>query len=242
MSTNVNLSSDLNNYLKSSGSSITNNQSQATSKSIKEWFDGTGSDMKKGWFSYQPLRTSPSDEELNNVGISSPVQNGTSRTNSWFRIPFVSSEPEPKGWFPTLTRTQRIIGFITCFFMGITCFSISAMYIPILLFAARKFSILFTFGSIFIVASFAILLGPMNHLKHQFSKERLPFTAGYFGSLIATLYFALQVQSTILTSIFAIIQVIALIWYVVTYIPGGQTGLMFFSKMAASTVSKTLPV
>lgn len=108
MSTNVNLSSDLNNYLKSSGSSITNNQSQATSKSIKEWFDGTGSDMKKGWFSYQPLRTSPSDEELNNVGISSPVQNGTSRTNSWFRIPFVSSEPEPKGWFPTLVRIIEI--------------------------------------------------------------------------------------------------------------------------------------
>lgn len=116
------------------------------------------------------------------------------------------------------------------------------MYIPILIFAARKFSILFTFGSLFIIISFAILLGPVNHLKHQFSKERLPFTVAYFGTLMATLYMALVVQSTILTTIFAFMQGIALLWYVLTYIPGGQTGLMFFSKMAASTVTNSLPV
>jgi hypothetical protein len=48
----------------------------------------------------------------------------------------------------------------------------------------------------------------------------------------------LQVQSTPLTAIFAFIQVIALLWYVISYLPGGQTGLMFFTKMAA----KSLPV
>lgn len=126
--------------------------------------------------------------------------------------------------------------------MGLICFTLSTMYIPVLLFKARKFAILFTFGSVFIIFAFALLLGPVSHLKHQFSRERLPFTSAYFGSLIATLYFALEVQSIVLTTFFTLVQIIALLWYVFTYIPGGQTGLVFFSKIAASTVSKTLPV
>ncbi|PRD28007.1 UNVERIFIED_CONTAM: hypothetical protein NCL1_33737 [Trichonephila clavipes] len=53
-------------------------------------------------------------------------------------------------------------------------------------------------------------------------------------------------KNTILTAICAIAQVIALIWYVISYIPGGQTGLKFFTKICTSTVtrasSRMLPV
>lgn len=95
MSTNVNLSYDLNNYLKSSGSSI-NNQTQINKSLIKDWFTGNGNDDKK-W--YQPLRTSPSDDDLStNTNIN--TSNGTG--SRWFQNPFKSSQPEPKGWFPSL--------------------------------------------------------------------------------------------------------------------------------------------
>lgn len=43
--------------------------------------------------------------------------------------------------------------------------------------------------------SFGLLQGPVAHLKHIFSPERLPFTAAYFGSLGLTLFFALGVRS-----------------------------------------------
>lgn len=45
------------------------------------------------------------------------------------------------------------------------------------------------------MVGFAILQGPLAHLKHIFSTERLPFTAAYLGSLGFTLYFALAVRS-----------------------------------------------
>lgn len=83
--------------------------------------------------------------------------------------------------------------FILIFIYPFPLHTQSTVYIPVLIFKARKFSILFTFGSAFIVFSFALLLGPVSHLKHQFSRERLPFTLAYFGSLIATLYFAMEV-------------------------------------------------
>nr|CAD7266912.1 unnamed protein product [Timema shepardi]CAD7577503.1 unnamed protein product [Timema californicum] len=130
--------------------------------------------------------------------------------------------------------------------MGILCFTLAALYIPVLLFKARKFALLYTMGSLFTICSFSFLWGPINHLKHLFSRERLPFTAAYFGSLIATLYFALSVQSTPLTVLFAVAQVMALLWFLISYIPGGQTGLAFFTRLCSSavtsTVSKTLPI
>lgn len=94
--------------------------------------------------------------------------------------------------------------------------------------------------------SFSFLWGPVNHLRHLFSRDRLPFTAAYFGTLFATLYFALHVQSTPFTVLCAVGQIVALLWFLVSYIPGGQTGLQFctrlFSSAVTSTVSKTLPV
>jgi hypothetical protein len=41
---------------------------------------------------------------------------------------------------------------------------------------------------------FSVLVGPINHLKHLITAERLPFTAIYFSSLGLTLYFALGVH------------------------------------------------
>lgn len=37
---------------------------------------------------------------------------------------------------------------------------------------------------------FSVLIGPINHLKHLLSKDRLPFTGAYVTSLGLTLYFA----------------------------------------------------
>ncbi|XP_066963474.1 uncharacterized protein [Macrobrachium rosenbergii] len=175
------------------------------------------------------------DEETGSTSTST-----SSTSSSWFS----SAQSDP--CFPSLGRKQRILGFLACVTMGLICFSLAAMYFPLLVFKARKFSLLFTLGSLFSVLSFSFLWGPVNHLKHLFSAERLLFTSVYFSSLFATLYFALSLQSTILTSIAAIIQVVSLLCFVLSNIPGGQTGLKFFSSICSSlvktTVSKALPV
>ena len=57
------------------------------------------------------------------------------------------------------------------------------------------------------MGAFGMMWGPWDTCAHLFSKERLTFTATYFGSLGATLYFAMGMQSTILTTIAASFQV-----------------------------------
>lgn len=168
---------------------------------------------------------------------------------NWFK----KEQPqEEETWFqetkkqccPSLSRFQRIVLFAICVGMGILCFSISLMYIPVLLFKARKFALLFTLGSLFFVISFFFLWGPMAYLKHMFSRERIVLTLTYGGTLFATLYCALHLQSTPFTVLFAVGQIISLLWTVVSNIPGGTTGLSFFSQIFRRSVSggSTLPI
>ena len=58
---------------------------------------------------------------------------------------------------------------------------------------------LYVFGrpsSSFSARRFAVLVGPIAHLKHLVSKERLPFSAAYIASLVLTIYFSVSVSST----------------------------------------------
>ncbi|KRY32594.1 Protein transport protein SFT2 [Trichinella spiralis] len=105
----------------------------------------------------------------------------TDRVNS---SEMMSLPPEKNSsWFPTLSRTQRLLGFAFCFISGLICLGLASLYLPLLLLKARKFGTLYTFGSVF-----AILLGPGTFGSHMFSKVRLPLTFVYFSSLFATLF------------------------------------------------------
>ena len=46
---------------------------------------------------------------------------------------------------------------------------------------------------------FSVLIGPINHIKHLISKERLPFSIAYLTSLGLTLYFSLGVSCPFLS-------------------------------------------
>lgn len=49
-------------------------------------------------------------------------------------------------------------------------------------------------------------------------------------------------QSTALTVLFAVAQIITLLWMILGTIPGGMTGVKFFGQMFRSSVSSNLPV
>lgn len=51
-----------------------------------------------------------------------------------------------------------------------------------------------TVGSCLFLASFAAVMGPWAYVQHLTSGPRLPFTAGYLGSLALSLYFAVGVS------------------------------------------------
>jgi len=228
------LSSDLNSYLSKSSSSAS--LSSLTSKfpsiklpsSLKTPFGGGDGGQE--------------DEEPF-LGVVSD-SNGGSANNRKDNQSWLARKLEEN--LPSLSKKQRIIGFMTSLLLGTICFGLAVSFLPLLIVNPRKFSLLFTLGSVFTLSSFSFLWGPYSHLVHLFSTERLPFTLVYLTTLIATLYFAMGLQSAILTPIAAVLQVIALLWFVISYIPGGQTGLRWFTKLftgfCKSAANRNLPV
>lgn len=68
-----------------------------------------------------------------------------SSSNSWL-------QDDDSGWCPKMSRIQRMIACVTCLGLGIFCMVVSTFYIPVLVFKARKFSLLFSMGSLLLIA------------------------------------------------------------------------------------------
>ncbi|KAG6387049.1 hypothetical protein SASPL_152231 [Salvia splendens] len=95
------------------------------------------------------------------------------------------------------------------FFLGAGFFFIFiafTIFLPVMVLKPQKFAICFTIGCAFIVGSFFALRGPKNQLSHMLSKERLPFTIGFLGSMVGTICVSMVLHSYILSVFFSVLQ------------------------------------
>eukprot|EP00271_Cylindrocystis_brebissonii_P013111 TRINITY_DN32705_c0_g1_i1.p1 TRINITY_DN32705_c0_g1~~TRINITY_DN32705_c0_g1_i1.p1 ORF type:complete len:236 (+),score=50.92 TRINITY_DN32705_c0_g1_i1:801-1508(+) len=110
------------------------------------------------------------------------------------------------------------------------------VFLPVMVLAPQKFALCFTLGCLLVMGSFFVLKGPAVQLKHMTSAERLPFTAFFVGSMASTVYSSVVLHSYLLSVCCSGIQILALLYYVVSYFPGGSAGMRFLSSVAGSTV------
>ncbi|KAL1202971.1 hypothetical protein V5N11_015222 [Cardamine amara subsp. amara] len=110
------------------------------------------------------------------------------------------------------------------------------MFLPVMVLMPQKFAICFTLGCGFIIGSFFALRGPQNQLAHMTSMERLPLTLGFIATMVGTIYVSMVLHSYILSVLFSVLQVLALIYYCISYFPGGSSGMKFLSSALTSSV------
>ncbi|PPQ63455.1 hypothetical protein CVT24_004987 [Panaeolus cyanescens] len=175
-------------------------------------------------------------------------------------IPLRSSETsnEDEAFF-ALSRWERLLGFGGCLIGAAVCFFVAFLTLPLLaikyvqliqtlqcanqIYPERpaKFALAFSLGSLLVMFGFSVLVGPINHIKHLCTKERLPFSAVYFGSLGLTLYFSLGAHSYLGSLLAGAIQVVALVAYVLAYFPGGTQTLRLGGSLALRGAGSLLP-
>jgi hypothetical protein len=171
-----------------------------------------------------------------------PFKDGGSRyirlplTNQDATVPAENDTWEEPSWFQ-LSRWDRLLIFGMCLAGSAACFALCFFIMPVLALKPRKFGLLWSLGSLLFVISFGVLQGPVNYVVHLVSPTRLPFTLAYFGSIIATLIFSVGMRSTILTILATVVQIIAAIWYTVSYFPMGAQSLKFASRVGARQVT-----
>ncbi|KAJ2907738.1 protein transport protein sft2 [Coemansia aciculifera] len=143
-------------------------------------------------------------------------------------------------WFG-LTLMQRWVGFAGCAVLALFCYMMAFMALPLMIMSPQKFATAFSLGSLSTISGIALLRGPRAHALHMVSRERLVFTLTYFGSVFFTLFFSAIAHSYLGTLFFVVIQVIALVWYVVSYFPGGAAGLQSTTMNLAGGARTLLP-
>jgi hypothetical protein len=128
----ANLNADLNSYLSRSASSSTLSSKLSAFKlptldSIKSLGSGVGPAV--------------AEDEEPFLGVQSDAGGGVGR---W--------QAATDGCLPSLSKKQRIIGFMTSLVLGFVCFGLAVSFLPMLVLNPRKFSLLFSLGSVFTIS------------------------------------------------------------------------------------------
>eukprot|EP00850_Spirogloea_muscicola_P013358 SM000090S24320 [mRNA] locus=s90:236080:236829:- [translate_table: standard] len=111
-----------------------------------------------------------------------------------------------------------------------------AVFLPFLVLAPQKFALSFTLGCALVMASFFALKGPMVQLRHMTAPDRLPYTVFFVLSMAATITASVVYHNYVLSVAASGLQVTALLYYVVSYFPGGSAGIRFLTSTASSTL------
>uniref|UniRef100_A0A383VCL2 Vesicle transport protein n=1 Tax=Tetradesmus obliquus TaxID=3088 RepID=A0A383VCL2_TETOB len=133
---------------------------------------------------------------------------------------------------------QQMVHFFSFLGVGVL-FLFFAFFIglPTLLLSPSKFALFFTIGCCLVLSAFAALKGWCAQMQHMMARERLLFSAGYIGSVVMTLYAALIMKSYVLSLLCSGLQVVALLYYLTSYYPGGTSSVKFMLSMFGSAAS-----
>lgn len=122
---------------------------------------------------------------------------------------------DESGELCSLSALQRIYAFGASMTAGLVFMILSLIVVakPI------KFAVLFTFGNILAVGSTAFLIGPAQQLRMMLDSVRVYASAIYIGSAVLALICGLLIHSKFLTLLAILIEICALFWYSLSYIP-----------------------
>ncbi|KAK9835954.1 hypothetical protein WJX81_001131 [Elliptochloris bilobata] len=131
-----------------------------------------------------------------------------------------------------MPSTTQFTYFFAMFAAGVVFLVLAfSIFLPVIILAPAKFALCFTLGSALCMAAFLMLKGWRTQLYHMFSAERLPFSVGYLGSMAGTLYAALVMHSYVMSLVCCAAQMVALLYYTLSYFPGGTMGVRFVLQL-----------
>jgi hypothetical protein len=127
------------------------------------------------------------------------------------------------------------------FFVGMMLITMSLSFLPLLPIAPSKFALLFSLGSMMVLASVSWLKGPAAFASAVMQRDKLPFTIAYAVGLIGTLWATIIVKSYIFTGLFVATQVVGLLYFMASYVPGGKVVLNFFGRLSGKAARLLIP-
>ena len=140
-------------------------------------------------------------------------------------------EPEPETCVDKMLSYVEVEKSYTSFFillgLGGFILFLSMMFLPIAIIRPQKFVSLFSLGSLLTILSFIFIYGTKEYFKMLFNSGRALMTSLYLASICIGIYFSFIDSWMIVSHMCAIFQLITLITFVLTFLPGGNAGISF---------------
>eukprot|EP01104_Vermistella_antarctica_P018175 TRINITY_DN6648_c0_g1_i2.p1 TRINITY_DN6648_c0_g1~~TRINITY_DN6648_c0_g1_i2.p1 ORF type:complete len:180 (-),score=26.01 TRINITY_DN6648_c0_g1_i2:135-674(-) len=144
---------------------------------------------------------------------------------------FGEAEPEkdPTLWEEmneavTMSYQNRLIGAGTCLGLGLL-FAFLGVWFGLVFISPATFAVCYTLAIACFIGCTLFIVGPTKQFKSLFAPARLISAIIFFGALILTFVCAFVLGSSVLALLMIIIQTLALVWYVASYIPFAQNVL-----------------
>lgn len=119
-----------------------------------------------------------------------------------------------------VSRATRYTAAATFLGVGLLFGSLSSLFVVV---SPRKFASLYTLSNLCGLAATLFVVGPGKQCARMAEPQRAVASLVYLSSAVLTLVAALELRSLILTLAFALVQFLALIWYVLSYVPYART-------------------
>ncbi|KAL6986848.1 hypothetical protein U1Q18_042039 [Sarracenia purpurea var. burkii] len=223
-------------------------------KTAQAWFaggpsSGNNDDLQKSssslladWNAYAASKDSEDPDSGVGFDLEAAVRTANDKVSGTFNVVSKGVRELPGSFQSTTSNVpsgKSLMYFGLLLATGVFFIFIAfTMFLPVMVLMPQKFAICFTIGCVLIIGSFFALKGPKNQLAHMSSKERLPFTLGFIGTMVGTIYVSMVLHSYILSVLFSVLQVLALSYYAISYFPGGSVGLRFLSSALTSSILK----
>ena len=162
----------------------------------------------------------------------------TTNTSSIFGISTSPQLSKTEQFLETfgLSRTQRYVAFAICLAAAFFLFMLSMLHLPLVVLRPGKFVVPYCMASLFVLVSFGFLHGFVSYFRHLFSPSKMIYSVWFVLASFGTIYASMTLHSYLLTVIMALVQMAGMMAFVVSYVPGGSTGISFMGSMITSSI------
>ena len=135
-------------------------------------------------------------------------------------------------------EVERSIGvFSVLICIGSCLICLSLFLLPLIITSPRKFSFCFAVGSIFVLISFLFLVGTRNYVTKLLDNKRIFISICFILSIFIGIGFSLG-SHYFISLICSFVQLISLIMFILTFIPGGRAGIDCIKNAITSPFTK----
>eukprot|EP01068_Selenidium_serpulae_P001636 Selendium_serpulae@DN1785_c0_g1_i1.p1 len=138
----------------------------------------------------------------------------------------LTGEPhaEANAFCPSLTFSERVFGFLVCFFGGMVVSTMAfGSFGAVFIGKPFTFAVGYTLGNLLSLCSTFFLVGPTQQFQNMTDKKRLTVSLVYVTSLMLSLACCFVAPNRLLILVLVGTQCCSLLWYSLSYIPYGRS-------------------